>query len=291
MSEKPRRASGYRPEHVGLVRSTCLYVATILGDLMDDITIVGGLVPPLLIAETGAGAAEPYPGTMDLDLGFTLGVLKGKRYAEISKRLKGAGFAPGRNEQGKTTRQTWRIEVASSPAVTVDFLIPPSRPRDKSGALRNLEKDFAAIIADGLPLAFKDRRQVRIEGKTLLGERAARDVWVCEAGAFVLLKALAFRNRGEPKDVFDLFYVLKHYGSSVKDVVARAKPLLREESSRRAIEVLDEDFRDPDHLGPRRVAEFAAGRLDPALQSDAVGLVQQFVRACRASPRPPKGKR
>ena len=36
MPEKPTRASGYPSEQVELVRSTCLYVATKLGDLMDE---------------------------------------------------------------------------------------------------------------------------------------------------------------------------------------------------------------------------------------------------------------
>ena len=42
MADKPTTAAGYRPEHVALVRSTCLYVATKLGDLMDDLVVIGG---------------------------------------------------------------------------------------------------------------------------------------------------------------------------------------------------------------------------------------------------------
>ena len=32
---------------------------------------------------------------------------------------------------------------------------------------------------------------------------------MCGPGAFVVLKALAFRDRGEPKDAYDLVYVLR----------------------------------------------------------------------------------
>ena len=41
--------AGYRREKVELVRATCLYVATRLGDLMGDLLVVGGLVPSLLM--------------------------------------------------------------------------------------------------------------------------------------------------------------------------------------------------------------------------------------------------
>jgi hypothetical protein len=37
----------------------------------------------------------------------------------------------------------------------------------------------------GLKVAFQDRRQVRIDGKTIFGENASREVWVCGPGAFV----------------------------------------------------------------------------------------------------------
>lgn len=49
--DKPTTAAGYRREHVELVRATCLYVATKLGDLSDDVVVIGGLVPSLLIAQ------------------------------------------------------------------------------------------------------------------------------------------------------------------------------------------------------------------------------------------------
>jgi len=49
MAEKPTSAKEYSSDQAKLVRATCLYVATILGDYMEDIVIVGGLVPSLLI--------------------------------------------------------------------------------------------------------------------------------------------------------------------------------------------------------------------------------------------------
>ena len=42
MPEKPKYALEYKSEQVELVRGTCLYVATKLGDMMDDLLIVGG---------------------------------------------------------------------------------------------------------------------------------------------------------------------------------------------------------------------------------------------------------
>jgi hypothetical protein len=43
MIEKPRTAAGYGKGQVDLVRQTCLYVATRLGDQRDVVVVVGGL--------------------------------------------------------------------------------------------------------------------------------------------------------------------------------------------------------------------------------------------------------
>ncbi len=68
MPTKPTTASGYRPEQSDRVRATCLYVATKLGDLLDDVVVVGGLVPTLLIAQDGLASSEDrHVGTLYLD--------------------------------------------------------------------------------------------------------------------------------------------------------------------------------------------------------------------------------
>ena len=69
MADKPKRAWEYRSEHVELVRSTCLYAATKLGDLMNEIVVIGGLAPSLLIDQTVLAEGVPaHVGTMDLDV-------------------------------------------------------------------------------------------------------------------------------------------------------------------------------------------------------------------------------
>ena len=45
MTEKPTTAAEYlvNTTQIELVRATCLYLATKLGDLMDEIVVIGGL--------------------------------------------------------------------------------------------------------------------------------------------------------------------------------------------------------------------------------------------------------
>jgi hypothetical protein len=95
-----------------------------------------------------------------------------------------------------------------------------------------------------------------------------------------VLKALAFDGRGENKDAYDLFYVLRNYRSGVADVVAKLAPLLDEPEAKKALKVLRRDFMDPDSVGPRRVAEFITGGPDDDLQADVVGYVVRLLGCC-----------
>jgi hypothetical protein len=278
MPEKPTSAAGYPREQLDRVRKTFLYVATKLGDLMDDVVAVGGLVPSLLIEQNQAAAGfSRHVGTMDLDLGLDLALIIEQRYEAITERLRRAGFEPDTKEQGKITRQRWRI---SQPPVTVDFLIETEDAEHSAGKLMNIEEDFAAIIAPGLHLAFKDRQKVTLRGRTILDEKAERDVWVCGPGAFVVLKALAFHLRGENKDAYDLYYVVRNYGSGVAEVTARLKPLLSDQIAKAALECLKSDFSNHQAIGPRRVAQFLYGRDDDGTQADAVGFLRQLIGGC-----------
>ncbi|MBI5527217.1 MAG: hypothetical protein HY897_12850 [Deltaproteobacteria bacterium] len=278
MADKPKRASEYKSEQVEFVRATCLYVATKLGDLMDEVVVVGGLVPSLLIdQETLPEGSSAHVGTLDLDVGLKLALLDHGRYRTLTERLRDAGFVQDQTETGQPTRQRWRVTGLGS--VTVDFLIPPSLVTDQGGKLRDIEKDFAAIIAPGLKLAFQDRRRVRIEGETIFGEKASREVWVCGPGAFVVLKALAFLGRGENKDAYDLYYFIRNFGAGVEDVADCLRPLLGDDEAQRALQVLRDDFLEHDGVGPRRVAEFLQGGPDDEIQADVVGFVSELVRS------------
>lgn len=277
MTEKPADALGYSPEDLERVRATCLYVASKLGDLMEDLVVVGGLVPSLLIdQQVLPEGVAPHVGTADLDLGLALAVLNEEHYRKLTERLRAAGFEQDQNEDGKPTAQRWRI--GKGPVVTVDFLIPPSREGDRGGRLRNIEKDFAAVITPGLHLAFVDRLRVLLEGTTLLGEQATRSVYICGPGAYVVLKALAFRGRGENKDAYDLYYVLRNYGASTDDVARHLLELGSDPAILSALEILKEDFSLRNGVGPRRLAAFMFRRPDDRLQAEMVSLVAALLK-------------
>lgn len=282
--EKPRERSGYLQEETLQVESACLTLAVTLGALMDDLCIVGGLVPSLIIdRELGSDDESElsHPGTNDLDVGIAVALLDDRQYAEISHRLRQEGFEPDMNEKGNPTLQRWRWGDLK---VTVDFLLPPIEGAEVGGRVLPLEGDFGVLIAPGLELAFDEREQVRIEGHTVKGERVTRTIPVCGPAAFVVLKAFAFGDRAEPKDAFDLVYVIRRWvggADAIADRLARHFERHRDVVSG-ALDLLVRDFSLPDLIGPLRVAEFegATGGERDEVAADAHGYVDDLMSAC-----------
>jgi hypothetical protein len=283
--DKPRHRSGYRREETEQVEATCLTIALTLGSLMDQMCIVGGLVPSLIIDRglpPDDESDDVHAGTNDLDVGLAVALLDDQQYSEISRRLGAEGFKPDINNDGNPTPQRWRLGDLK---VTIDFLMPSLSPDERGGRIQHLEGDFAALIAPGLQLAFDERQDVMIEGYTLQGEKANRTVPVCGPASFIILKAFAFKNRSEPKDAYDLIYVLRRWPAGIPDIVERlaAHHGHYPQIVKGALAALADDFAEVDSSGPMRAASFigeASEDLDGP-SADAHGFVDDLLRHCR----------
>jgi len=74
---------------------------------------------------------------------------------------------------------------------------------------------------------------------------------------------------------------LLNCGSGIDEVATRLRPLLDDDETQKAVEVLLRDFADPESVGPRRVAEFIGGGPNDEVQADVVGFVAELLRKVR----------
>jgi hypothetical protein len=240
-------------------------------DLLDEVVIVGGLVPSLLIDSVRTGG-EAHVGTLDLDLGLQVGLPDRAHYHRLAVRLRDRGFAPELGDDGVARPYRWRRGRHLPP---IDFLMSPPQTPSTPGSLVRVDQDLEAVVTPGLRLAFRDR--IRVEQWWAEGQAPRRGLPVCGPGAFVLLKSLAFRDRRENKDAYDLHYVTRHYGVAVEDVTERLRPLLDDGDAQRAITYLREDFADLESEGPRAVAAFLLRSNDDGFRADVAGLLGRLT--------------
>lgn len=284
IDEKPDTENGYTPEGLKLVRKTCLYTAIKMGDLLEDAVVVGGFVPSLFIDGISSGdeyknAISEHVGTLDLDLGLSFGLLDKGRYKEFAKRLRKAGFVNDVKSSGEKRTHRWIMEMEGH-NVELDFLI--GKPEDKEregGQIINIEDDFSAIVVPGLRLAFKDYEKIQITEEIPKEGIAEREINVAGPAAFIVLKALAFDSRGENKDAYDLFYVLRNYEGGTAEIAKRFENFKNNPNVAKSLEVLRRDFMDEDMVGPQKVANFLAGNDQEAqTKADVVAFVSEFLR-------------
>ena len=283
MTDKPTTAAGYRADETAQVIATCLTLAGALGDLADELCIVGGLVPSMICdtpVDPSALDSGAHVGTNDLDVALEVSVLDDEHYKEIASRLRGKDFAPDTTKSGAIVRQRWRWRDQK---VTVDFLIPPSAGTDPDKVrVQNLENDFAALVVKPLGLAFHELIPKLLKGHTLDGDLIERTVAFCGPAAFVALKAFAYSKRNERKDAYDLVYVLRRWSKGTPDIAERMSMHATRDAETVAdiLDVLDRDFETQDSVGPRAASQFHDGAVDDERAADAHGAVRDFLDAC-----------
>lgn len=165
---RPSTRSEYASDDLARVRATCLEVAWGLGDLMDAMTVVGGLAPYLLVPPERLPAGEEHVGTLDLDLGLTLAT-GAQLYDEVSAGLRRAGFAPEGSPGEGGFR--WRYPSSGEAQAWLD-VIPDG------------EVDGRPPWLPQIRFAFRRRQPVKLEGLTLGGKQVSKALWVCDAAAF-----------------------------------------------------------------------------------------------------------
>lgn len=260
-------------------------LVTLLGDLgpwRERVYLVGGLAPKYIVGELPEGV-PPHIGTTDVDLviGLALGDDTPETYRTLETNLKRAGF---RSE----TSFRWN-RLVDEVRVQVEFLcetteVEPGRifkPRGES-----LGSGLGAFNVRGAQLVAQDFVEQTIEAERLEnGGLSTVVVRVCGILSYVVLKILAFQDRHENKDAYDLLFCLLNFGRGPRDAaeVASRSSIATHPQVGEALRLLDERFVDVDRDGPAAYAAFLADPADPEdnarLRREAVAVVREFVGA------------
>ena len=170
---------------------------------------VGGLAPRYIVGELPAGAL-PHIGTTDVDLviGLALGDDAPETYRTLETNVKRAGL------QSQTSFRWTRL--VDGITVQVEFLcetreVEPGRifkPRGEA-----LGSGLGAFNVPGVQLATADFTEHSVEAERLDdGGLSTVMVRVCGLLTYVVLKILAFQDRHENKEAYDLVFCILNFG-------------------------------------------------------------------------------
>jgi hypothetical protein len=234
---------------------------TLLGDVgpwNERIYLVGGLAPRYLVGRLPEDAA-PHVGTTDVDLviGIAIPADAEEAYRTLHTNLRRSGFAQG------TPSFAWTREVDGA-IVKFEFMCetdavdPGSIFSPKSGTGTGM----AAFNVRGALLAADDFIEVELEGERLdRGGRSRVALRVANVLPYLVLKVLAFQDRHENKDAYDLVFTLLHAegGPAAAGGRAASSPVVDHPQVVSALTLAVQRFATPDMDGPAAYAAFLAG--------------------------------
>lgn len=293
---KPKHQGGYSSRHTTLCERALVTLLRGLGPWKQGIYVTGGLAPRYLVRQAPeADGPPPHVGTTDVDLVLNVSLLAQiEAYRRLEQNLKNLEFERGTNDEGAPQHFSWRKPVAEGVTIVVDLLC--DAPLGEGGRANPLtgERRLSALGIPGAYLVIEDYIEVSIT-EELLDERgiATETIRVANIVPFVVLKCLAYDDRLEEKDAYDIVYCLTHYQSG-PDAVAQAyaQSLARRREDPllvHAIAILRRRFASDATTqgyrkdGPVSYARFLAdpGRTDRNVvhQRNAAGAVEAFLAA------------
>lgn len=146
---------------------------------------------------------------------------------------------------------------------------------------------FAAFNIRGAQLVRRDFVEHELEGERLdEGGRSKVIVRVANILIYTALKILAFQDRHDNKDAYDLVFTLLNAEDGPKQAGLRAREssVAGHEQVEEALVLLEERFADVDQDGPSAYAGFLARPSDEGvarLRQEAVATVRAFLRGFR----------
>lgn len=278
-------AADYDPTVTRLCERALVTVIGNVGPWARQLYLVGGLAPRYLVREL-PGGATPHVGSRDIDLAIVIAVTDPSEaaYRTLERNLREAGFAQAPRQDDPDFR--WRRNVDGA-SVVLEFLcetdqVPEGRMyKPKAGSGSN----FQAFNVRGVHLVASDHTVASIEAERLDdGGLAKADVRVTGLLPFVVLKIFAFQDRHEPKDSYDLVWVLLNHdgGPEAAGRQMAISPSASDGLVESAMTLLRERFASAAHDGPVAYASFQA-RADTEeaarAQQEATEVVRLALRA------------
>lgn len=247
---KPQTMDGYEAAVTEACERVLVTLLRGLGPWKESIYLVGGLAPRYLITARPP-KVPPHAGTGDVDVVVDMAILTDtEAYRTLEENLKAMCFECAENDTGKKQSWRWKSEVERGTTMILEFLA--DFPELSGGRVTELPTggNVTAINIPHASMVFDLHETVEITAE-LLNERgrATELVRYADIVSFTCLKAFAYDQRSEPKDVHDLVYCIEHFEGGLDAAHAAFRAALEGKHGdviRLALTRLAARFIDPD---------------------------------------------
>ena len=238
----------YTAEGVEAAHSVLIELVHLLGEYKDDIVLIGGWVPEVLLPHQSSG----HVGSMDVDLALNHQKIQDAGYKMIQELLTSRGY-----EQGPQPFIFFRsVNIRGTTVkVQVDLLAGEYEGASKGHRHQKIQ-GMQARKARGCDLVFEMSKEVRIEGTIPGGAEDAVTVRVASIVPFLVMKGMAMEDRLKEKDAYDIYYSLLNYPGGIDALAEEFKPHLHHGLVKEGMQKIAGKFSSERAFGPTSVADF-----------------------------------
>jgi hypothetical protein len=239
----------YSAAQVEAARSVLLELLRLLGEYRDDVVVVGGWVPQLILPP---GPIQ-HVGSIEVDLALNHRNLRETGYATIQALFSRRGYQQDPRQPFIFHRT---VVLNGNPIkVEVDFLAGEyegTGPKHRTQSV----PEGRARKARGCDLAFDLYVDTEIEGNLPEGGRDHACVRVSSVVAFLVMKGMALHERLKEKDAWDIYFTLTNYPGGLDALAQEIKPHLKHGLVQEGLRKIGGKFASPEHMGPKSVLDF-----------------------------------
>lgn len=240
------KQSDYKKEEVQKCLSVLIELMTLLGEFRNNIVIVGGSVPPLLLPE----AEDKYIGTLDVDIALDFTKIDDSTYKTIVDTLKERGYY---QKEGDQPFKFYRDVEGMT--VEVDLLAAEYGGTSDNHRHQDVQ-DARARKARGCDLVFGRYVTVELIGKLPSGAENKVTVKIASIGPFLTMKGMTLWTRMKEKDAYDVYFCIKNYPAGYEALAEQLKSIIKNKLVQEGLGKIRAKFETVNSIGPNFVADF-----------------------------------
>lgn len=238
----------YTADAVAAARSVMLELVRLLGEYRDDMVVIGGWVPDLLLQVIG----PKHIGSTDVDIALNHRKITEAAYRTILEHLTERGYVQG--DQPYVFYRTVAVNGRDI-QVQVDLLAGEYGGTGRARRHQRVQ-DITPRKARGCDLAFEMSSEVIIDGILPGGGKDSTSVRVAGIVPFIVMKAMAMADRMKEKDAWDIWYCITNYPGGLDALAEAFRPHVENRLVAEGLSKIKEKFASPEHVGPKWIADF-----------------------------------
>ncbi len=254
--------------------SVLIELITILGEFRDNIVLIGGNVPPLLIPD----ARDRHPGSLDVDIALDFRNISSTTYMTIVETLKSRGYYQSDRQPFIFYRD---IDMRNGKKNTVQIdLMAGEYGGTGRGHRHQKVQDALVRKVRGCDLVFDTPLKVKLKGSLPNGATNEVTIKIPSVGPFLVTKGMALCDRLKEKDAFDIFFCCRYFPGGIESLAEAVRPILSNKLAQEGLGKIKAKFNEINSIGPIGVADFMEpeGREEQArIQREAFELVNKLM--------------